>query len=146
MECPVGFPFTPVSWNANVSTLLVLSTLEYGAFMTSEMREPTFWILTVLAAGRRHGYSLLRETVEISDGRVQLKVPTLYAALERMTQEGSVAIDGEEVVDGRSRRYFRLTPEGAERLRREVERLEANASKARERLVTRTALRVAGAW
>jgi len=112
-------------------------------FMTTEMREPTFWILTVLAAGRRHGYSLLRETAEISDGRVQLKVPTLYAALERMTQEGSVAVDGEEVVDGRPRRYFRLTPDGAERLRREVDRLEANAAKARERLIARPALSIA---
>jgi PadR family transcriptional regulator, regulatory protein PadR len=111
--------------------------------MATEMREPTFWILTVLAAGRRHGYSLLRETAEISDGRVQLKVPTLYAALERMTQEGSVAVDGEEVVDGRPRRYFRLTPEGTERLRREVDRLEANAAKARERLTARPALSIA---
>jgi PadR family transcriptional regulator PadR len=110
--------------------------------MATEMREPTFWILTVLAAGRRHGYSLLRETAEISDGRVQLKVPTLYAALERMTQEGSVAVDGEEVVDGRARRYFRLTPDGTERLRREVDRLEANAAKARERLMARPALSV----
>ena len=111
--------------------------------MTSEMREPTFWILTVLAAGRRHGYSLLRETEELSEGRVQLKVPTLYAALERMAQEGSVAVDGEEVVDGRPRRYFRLTPEGAERLRLEIGRLEANAAKARERLIARHASRVA---
>jgi PadR family transcriptional regulator, regulatory protein PadR len=110
--------------------------------MATEMREPTFWILTVLAAGRRHGYALLRETDELSNGRVQLKVPTLYAALERMAQDGSVAVDGEEVVDGRSRRYFRLTSEGAERLRREVERLEANAARARERLIARPALRL----
>jgi len=60
-----------------------------------------------------------------------------------MTQEGSVAVDGEEVVDGRPRRYFRLTPDGAERLRREVDRLEANAAKARERLIARPALSIA---
>jgi PadR family transcriptional regulator, regulatory protein PadR len=111
--------------------------------MNSEIREPTFWILTVLAAGRRHGYAVLREAEELSDGRVHLKVPTLYAALERMTQEGSVAVDGEEIVDGRARRYFRLTVDGAERLEREVNRLEANAAKARERLKTRPTL-VAG--
>jgi DNA-binding PadR family transcriptional regulator len=110
--------------------------------MATEMREPTFWILTALAGGRRHGYSLLRETEELSEGRMQLKVPTLYAALERMTQEGLVAIDGEELVDGRPRRYFRLTSDGAQRLEREVERLEANVAMARERLVQRPALRV----
>ncbi|HEX3678278.1 MAG TPA: PadR family transcriptional regulator [Galbitalea sp.] len=109
--------------------------------MATEMREPTFWILTALAGGRRHGYALLRETEQLSGGRVQLKVPTLYAALERMTQEGTVAIDGEETVDGRPRRYFRLTNDGAQRLEREVDRLEANVAKARERLIQRPALR-----
>ena len=110
--------------------------------MATEMREPTFWILTALAGGPRHGYALLRETEELSGGRMQLKVPTLYAALERMTQEGTVAVDGEEIVDGRSRRYFRLTSDGAERLEREVDRLEANVASARERLIQRPALRV----
>jgi DNA-binding PadR family transcriptional regulator len=103
------------------------------------MQEPTFWILTVLAAGRRHGYALLRETQDLSDGRVLLKVPTLYAALDRLTQEGSVAIDGDEIVDGRTRRYFRLTERGVGRLAEEVDRLEANAAKARQRLMERPA-------
>ena len=106
----------------------------------SEMREPTFWILTVLAAGRRHGYALLREAEELSDGRVKLRVATLYAALERMTLEGMVAVDGDEIVEGRARRYFRLTDDGAQRLGREVDRLEANAMKARARLLERPAL------
>jgi PadR family transcriptional regulator PadR len=52
-----------------------------------------------------------------------------------------VAIDGEEIVDGRSRRYFRLTDDGAERLGREIDRLESNAAKARQRLTERPVLR-----
>jgi PadR family transcriptional regulator PadR len=108
--------------------------------MPGEMREPTFWILTVLAAGRRHGYALLREAEELSEGRMHLKVPTLYAALERLTHEGTVAIDGEEIVDGRTRRYFRLTSVGTQRLAQEIDRLEANAAKARERLIRGPAL------
>lgn len=105
--------------------------------MASDMREPTFWVLTVLAAGRRHGYSLIQETRELSDGRVDLKVATLYAALERLGEQGLVAVNGDEVVDGRVRRYFRLTDAGAVALEEQVTRLEANAVQARARLVLR---------
>ena len=103
--------------------------------MTSDMREPTFWVLTVLAAGRRHGYSLIQEARELSDGRVDLKVATLYAALERLGEQGLVAVDGDEIVDGRTRRYFRLTDAGAVALQQQVQRIEANAMQARARLV-----------
>jgi PadR family transcriptional regulator PadR len=127
-----------------LGALLLLSSLEYGATVAAEMREPTFWMLTVLAAGCRHRYSLLSATAELSDGRVQLKVPTRYAALERLAHEGSVAVDGEKVVDGRTRRYFRLRPEGAERLDREVARLDADAAQVPERLVRQLALHPAG--
>ena len=102
--------------------------------MASDMREPTFWVLTVLAAGRRHGYALMREARELSGGRVDLKVATLYAALERLGKEGLVANDGDETVEGRVRRYFRLTDAGAERLAAEVARLESNAQQAAARL------------
>lgn len=108
--------------------------------MSSEMREPTFWVLTVLTGGRRHGYALMEEARALSDGRVNLKVATLYAALDRLGQQGWVALDGDEVVDGRLRRYFRLTDEGAARLEAEVARLEANAHQARARLQARRAM------
>lgn len=107
--------------------------------MVTEMREPTFWVLTVLAAGRRHGYALMQETRELSEGRVDLKVATLYAALERLGTQGLVAVDGDEVVDGRLRRYFRLTDAGASALDEQVGRFEANARQARARLVLRPA-------
>lgn len=98
------------------------------------MREPTFWVLTVLAAGRRHGYALIQEARELSDGRVDLKVATLYAALERLGEQGLVEVDGDEVVDGRLRRYFRITALGAAQLELQIQRFEANARQARARL------------
>jgi PadR family transcriptional regulator, regulatory protein PadR len=107
--------------------------------MATDMREPTFWVLTVLAAGRRHGYSLINEARELSEGRVDLKVATLYAALDRLGEQGLVAVDGDEVVDGRLRRYFRLTDAGATALEEQVARIEANARQARARLVLRPA-------
>jgi PadR family transcriptional regulator PadR len=102
-----------------------------------ELREPSFWVLTALAAGRSHGYALIQETSELSAGRVALKVPTLYAALDRLREQGLVAIDGDEVTDGRLRRYFRLTDEGEARLRDEITRMEANVEQAKARLKIR---------
>ena len=96
----------------------------------------SFWILTALASQRRHGYDILRETADASDGRVSLKVATLYAALERLESEGLVRPDGDEVVDGRTRRYFALTPEGTARLAAEADAMAAAARVARARLAT----------
>jgi PadR family transcriptional regulator, regulatory protein PadR len=95
---------------------------------------PAYWVLTALTEGRRHGYALLGEVTALSDGRVTLKVATLYAALERLQRQGLIAIDGEEIVDGRARRYFRLTGDGAAALSAEATRLEADARHAAERL------------
>lgn len=98
------------------------------------MREPTFWILTALAAGPRHGYAVLELVESLSSGSVRLKVATLYAALDRLANEGLIAPDHEETVGGRARRYFILTPEGASRLHEAVDRMELSARRARGQL------------
>jgi PadR family transcriptional regulator PadR len=105
---------------------------------SSEMQEPTFFILASLADGRKHGYGILKDAAEISEGRVDLKFGTLYAALERLLAGGLVAAAGDEIVGGRLRRYFEMTEPGAEALAAEAGRQELNAAKARERLKART--------
>jgi len=103
--------------------------------MSASLTPSTFWILTALAGRRRHGYDILRETIDASGGRVTLRVATLYAALERLEREGLVAPDGEEIVNGRARRYYALTDRGTMSLTAEVEALETQARVARARLV-----------
>lgn len=95
--------------------------------------ESSFWILTALATGPRHGYAILRDVAELSGGDA-LRVTTLYAALERLDRAGSIEVSGEEIVDGRARRYYRLTPAGTSSLEHETARLEARARAARARL------------
>ena len=104
-----------------------------------EMREPTFLVLAALADGRKHGYALIGEAATLSDGRVKLKVGTLYAALDRLTAEGLVQSAGDEVVEGRHRRYYELTDAGASRLAAEAARLASNAKRAFARLEVRPA-------
>ncbi|HWL37047.1 MAG TPA: PadR family transcriptional regulator [Frankiaceae bacterium] len=98
------------------------------------MQEPTFLILTALADEARHGYGVMQEVTELSSGRVSLRPGTLYAALDRLVDEGLVAVEREEVVGGRLRRYYRLTGAGATALGEESARLTANAAAARSRL------------
>lgn len=103
----------------------------------SGMREPTFLMLSALAGGRKHGYAIIVDAAEASSGRVQLKPGTLYTALDRLVASGLVVRAGDEVVDGRLRRYFELTPPGASALAAEARRQQQNASHALSRLALR---------
>jgi DNA-binding PadR family transcriptional regulator len=98
------------------------------------IQEPTFLILTALAAGPQHGYGIMTDVSRISSDRVKLRAGTLYAALDRLRGEGLVDVDREEVVDGRLRRYYKLTSGGASVLAEEAARLQANARVATTRL------------
>jgi DNA-binding PadR family transcriptional regulator len=98
------------------------------------MREPTFLILTALAAGPQHGYGIMSDVAQISGGRVRLRAGTLYAALNRLVVENLVEVDREQIVDTRLRRYYRLTPHGTQRLAAEVDRMRRHTAVAARRL------------
>ena len=98
------------------------------------MQEPTFLILTSLAAGPQHGYGIMTDVAHISGGRVKLRAGTLYAALDRLSTDRLLEVDHEEVVETRLRRYYRLTPAGRSKLAAEIARLRANVAAAAQRL------------
>ena len=98
------------------------------------MQEATFLILTALATGSQHGYGIITEVSQISGGRVRLRAGTLYTALDRLRIDEMIAVDREEIVDNRLRRYYRLTPKGSQKLAAEAARLQANAAAALSRL------------
>ena len=104
------------------------------AMSSAALHEPTFLILAALAEGRKHGYGLIAEAETLSDGRVTLRVATLYTALDRLRKEGLIAPAGEEVIDGRLRRYYELTDDGAATLTQEIARMEQLAARATIRL------------
>ena len=96
-----------------------------------------FLILTALVDQPRHGYGIVQEVGRLSQGWMELKVGTLYGALDRLTGEGLVAPDRDEVESGRLRRYYRLTDFGAEQLAADAQRLADNAQVATQRLRAR---------
>lgn len=106
------------------------------------MQEPTLLLLTALADAPRHGYALIQEISEISDGRVKMRTGTLYGALDRLLQQGLIEVAAEEIVDGRARRTYALTGPGRTALATEAERLRSVAAEAERRLATvRSALK-----
>jgi PadR family transcriptional regulator, regulatory protein PadR len=100
------------------------------------MTEPAFFVLTALVDEPRHGYGIMGEVVSLSEGRVRLKIGTLYGVLDRLVGDGLVERDRDEVQQGRLRRYYRLTESGHQSLTAEAERQSANARAASKRLRT----------
>ena len=92
-----------------------------------ELRPASYFVLASLLDGPLHGYAISTRASELSDGDVRLTAGTLYGALERMSARGLVTIDSEETVEGRLRRYYRLTDDGRDAVVNEADRLAAAA-------------------
>jgi PadR family transcriptional regulator, regulatory protein PadR len=98
------------------------------------MTGQAFFVLTALADGPRHGYGIVGEVTELSQGRVKLKIGSLYGVLDRLATDGLIEPDREEAHDGRLRRYYRLTQDGRRELAEEAELRAATARIVRTRL------------
>jgi len=98
------------------------------------MTGQAFFVLTALADGPKHGYSIVGEVADLSQQRVKLKIGGLYGVLDRLAAEGLIEPDREEPHNGRLRRYFRLTRDGRRALAEEAELRAATARVVRLRL------------
>jgi DNA-binding PadR family transcriptional regulator len=85
-----------------------------------------FQVLLALASGHSHGYAVMTFVDQLSDGRIRLGPGTLYRTLARLVADEFVsesgANDPSAPHDAR-RRYYELTPQGAEAVRKEAELL-----------------------
>ena len=92
---------------------------------TSSVSEQVFLILLSLAAGRKHGYAILKDVEAMSAGALLLSTSTLYGALGRLEHQGLVGrVPVEpEVAPGLPRKVYELTPQGGALLHAEAARL-----------------------
>lgn len=72
-------------------------------------------VLQILAAGPRHGYQIAQQIKLQSQGLLDFKEGSLYPALHTHENQGNVA-SYERTLNGRIRRYYKLTPKGAKLL------------------------------
>jgi DNA-binding PadR family transcriptional regulator len=102
-------------------------------------------ILLAVADGPRHGYSIMQEVLERTDGQVRLWPAALYGLLRELEKlELIVESDKRPSADqdDERRRYFALTPQGKRVLDAEVRRLEAIVHHARSSRALRKPQRV----
>ena len=95
-----------------------------------------FHILLALADKERHGYDIMREVDERSEGKMRLGPGTLYGSIKRMVTDGLIEASGERPdpdLDDERRRYYRLTDLGHSVAVAEAERLEKLVKSARSK-------------
>lgn len=88
----------------------------------------TLHILVALGPGEKHGYAIMRDVDELSDGAVRMGPGTLYGSIKRMLADGLIEETSSRPdphVDDQRRRYYRLTGLGADVSAAELQRLDA---------------------
>lgn len=93
-----------------------------------------FHVLVAISDGDTHGYAILKQVADQTDGKVRLSTGTLYGIVKRLLAEGlaeepkrrPAAADDDE-----RRRYYRLTDFGRKVVAAETARLESMVSAAR---------------
>lgn len=72
-------------------------------------------IVVALAGGEKHGYAIMRDIDDLSDGSVTMGPGTLYGSIKRMIDQDLVEETDERpdpALDDQRRRYYRLTALG----------------------------------
>lgn len=96
----------------------------------------TFHILLALVDEERHGYAIMQEVAERTDGAMKLGPGTLYGSLKRLLEQGIVEESDERAdpaLDDERRRYYRITGYGIAVARAEARRLEELVRSARRK-------------
>ncbi|HEY2469166.1 MAG TPA: helix-turn-helix transcriptional regulator [Terracidiphilus sp.] len=96
-----------------------------------------FQILLSLAEGDLHGYAIMRQVEEQTNGRMRLGPGTLYSSIQALLEQALI-----EEVDSKSgtnerRRFYRLSSLGRKLARSEAERLADLLRVARARKIFR---------
>ena len=104
----------------------------------SPLTEPVLLVLLSLAEQPRHGYAILKDVEQLSQGRVVLSTGTLYGALQRLLAKGWIE-QFEEDETSRDRRAYRLTSRGSRILQQEIDRMKHLTKVARVRIAPKEA-------
>jgi DNA-binding PadR family transcriptional regulator len=93
-----------------------------------------FNVLLALADGDKHGYAILKEVAEQTQGEVQLSTGTLYGIIKRLLADGLIVESrGRPALerDDPRRRYYRVTDWGREVAAAEAVRMQKLIARAR---------------
>jgi DNA-binding PadR family transcriptional regulator len=86
----------------------------------------TFHILIALAKEDRHGYAVMQDVEERTEGAIRLSAGTLYRSIQRMLEQGLIRETRKRPapdLDDERRRYYHITPLGEAVARAEARRM-----------------------
>jgi len=89
------------------------------------LRPVELLLLTMLAAGDRHGYGLRQDIIDHTGGKLELEAGSLYRHIRRLEDARLLAEAGSPAQEDERRIYYRLTPFGRKVLAAEMLRLRA---------------------
>ena len=87
-----------------------------------------FHILIALGEGEKHGYAVMQEVADRTDGQVRMSPGTLYGSIRKMLDDGLIEESFRRAAvlnNDERRRYYRLTKFGRTVAAAEAERLAA---------------------
>lgn len=105
-----------------------------------------FHVLLALAGGERHGYAIMQEVAESTEGRIKMGPGTLYGTIKRLLEAQLIEESDERPdahLDDERRRYYRLTAVGEQVVRAEARRYSDMVALARrKKIIGKTAMAV----
>src|SRR5215470_7227016 len=111
-----------------------MSDKEIDAESYLPLTAPVFNVLLALADEAKHGYAILKEVEERTNGKVKLSSGTLYAIIKRLLKDGLIdEIEDRRVQADERRRYYRLTRLGRRVAEAETWRMEKLVRTAQEK-------------
>jgi len=93
----------------------------------SALRTNWLHILLSLSGEEQHGYGIMQEVLERTNGQVKLWPASLYGSLKQMIEVGLIEESKNRPApeeDDSRRRYYKLTRSGRRALEQEIARLE----------------------
>jgi DNA-binding PadR family transcriptional regulator len=84
-----------------------------------------FHVLLALSDGERHGYAIMQEVAESTEGQIKMGPGTLYGTIKRLLEARLIEESDERPdlhLDDERRRYYRLTGVGEQVVRAEAQR------------------------
>ena len=88
------------------------------------LSESYFYILLCLSKGANHGYGIMKQTEQLSEGQVKIGSGTMYGATSNMIKKNWIKEIVSDDPGAEKKRLYTLTPEGTEAFKAEVERLK----------------------
>ena len=111
-----------------LTTYRSVDILIYLSYMGDPIKKNDVWqgtmalmvLKTLESMGPLHGYGIARRIEQISGDRLSLNYGSIYPALVRLEQEGSIASEWGVSENNRKAKYYRLTVAGRRQLTKEL--------------------------